>query len=182
MKLTKPAIALGALLAVGGLFTCNPHGCAPKKAKAKVGSSSYAPVPLRELKEVRLKKYDCDTQAIFTGEQGIYNYDVEVGTATGDITFLCNSQSIPDRFQVRCGGELVVDTGFIGNPHFNDDLRKAGYGPVKNSGYMKFTLNKTLKKPTTVEIKIIAPFPGTAWECYVSCPGSSIDDSLLERY
>jgi hypothetical protein len=92
------------------------------------------------------------SSGMYNGTQGNYYYEVDLGTATGVVTFTYDAYTIQDRFIVTYGGSTVIDTGL-----------------VSGSGSATFTKSSSSDRIATV--KVIAPNEGTIWNCNLGCPG-----------
>ena len=77
---------------------------------------------------------ECTDSLSFTGEEGIYEFEIELGTDIGETFFTFDSLLVPDRFQIYYDGSLVADSLFVG-----DGLPNSGYESAITSAT---TLNK----------------------------------------
>jgi hypothetical protein len=74
-----------------------------------------------EIEEV--KGTSCNNTLNVSGEEGIYEVDIEIGTEIGSTGVRYKSFSIPDRFQLFFDGELVADSKFVGDVDvYRDEL------------------------------------------------------------
>jgi hypothetical protein len=84
-----------------------------------------------------------------SGGYGRFNYIVDLGTSNGQFSFSANARGIPDRFVLRFGNTILLDTGFF------------SYG-----------FSQTFTKSTTqrwLTIETDAPDNQTWWSFNVSC-------------
>jgi hypothetical protein len=93
-----------------------------------------------------------------------------VGSDIGPVTLDYQAYTVPDKFTVTWNGVVVIDTGFVGNSIYNDELNALGYPNVSGSGKGSAKFTKSASSPTSVVITIIAPLEGTAWQFNLSCP------------
>ena len=105
-----------------------------------------------------------------SGGRGIHTITIDVGSQIGDVVLNYDAYSVPDKFEVFWGGNKVIDTGFIGNSGYDNQLISAGYPAVSGPGNGAISFNKTSSSPTTITVIITAPLNGTAWSFIVNCP------------
>lgn len=142
----------------------------------------------------------CGEQAEASGANGYpVIQPLILGTATGLVTFRFNASEIPDRFIVKHGGEIVLDTGYRGHSAFNllgseerarfqESLRRRqdpitkktypfqsrenlsdGYPKITSPGDGSLTFMKNKPQPVEVEVWVFGPDGETKWECSVDC-------------
>jgi len=58
---------------------------------------------------------ECSSTLDVTGDSGIYETEIELGTETGLVTIQFDSADIPDRFQIEWDGSIVADSLFVGD-------------------------------------------------------------------
>jgi len=101
---------------------------------------------------------------------GQFTYSVFVGSEIGKVPFYFNAQFVPDWFRVYWDGDLVIDTGFRGDPTQNPRLIALGYPPVSGTGQGTDSFFKSASTPDTVTVVVVAPLPGTVWSVVLDCP------------
>jgi hypothetical protein len=105
-----------------------------------------------------------------SGGRGLFEYTIQLGLGTGNVSFDFNAYSVPDQFQVYYNGSLVIDTGFRGDSSYNAQLNALGYPNVSGPGSGSSSFTKTSALPQTCLVVVTAPLIGTAWEFLVGCP------------
>jgi len=65
--------------------------------------------------EYPLASLQCDDTLTVSGNDGIYEVDIEIGVDTGELVLELNSISVPDRFQIEYDGQIVADSLFVGD-------------------------------------------------------------------
>ena len=58
---------------------------------------------------------ECDNSLSASGNDGVYEFYIELGSNTGDTEFTFNSIGVPDRFQIEWDGNIVADSLFVGD-------------------------------------------------------------------
>ncbi len=117
----------------------------------------------------------CGAGETYTGNQGTFNYNILLGSATGGTSTLSyNSYSIPDRFVVTHGGVVVIDTGFVGSWTPTriaqlDTIYGAGNWVQGGIGQGTASFVKT-SADTYATVTVYGPLPGTAFEFTLGCP------------
>lgn len=91
---------------------------------------------------------DCET-VTNSGGQGTFSFAYNMGASSGTVTFMYDSYSIPDAFDVFNGGASVFSTG----------------GLVSGGTSVDFQLSSAF-----VYVNVSAPQSGTAWDFSISCP------------
>jgi hypothetical protein len=112
---------------------------------------------------------------LYTGETGIFEYLVNVGTREPiGIQFTFDNFQVPDRYiwyDIRYK-RVLFDTGFRGDPSYNDDLAALGYPPVVGSAVDTLTAWNTTNgyvSPTDpnntwyVMLCVVAPLENSTW-------------------
>ena len=126
-----------------------------------------------------------------SGENGEFNYPVNLGTATGVIRIDYQAYSIPDRFEFTWNGNTYISgsssgnyDGYVGLANQTSALRTAlGNNTVEvyqnnqggiytgGRGYIEFNKNTSA---STANMNVNAPLEGTGWWFSVSCPGNQV--------
>ncbi len=128
-----------------------------------------------------------------SGQNGEFNYPVNLGTATGIIRIDYEAYSVPDRFEFTWNGNTYVSgsssgnyDGYVGDATTNNtnNLRTAlgdntieiyenSQGGVYTGGrgYIEFNKNTSA---STANMNVNAPIGGTQWWYSVSCPGMQV--------
>lgn len=134
----------------------------------------------------------CSEGISASGEDGIYEVPVTLGTDTGSAGITYNAFSIRDRFQLIYDGEIVADSLYVGTsgtqvgtftlPVFeysNGVFTDTGETRVvtntqsdisSEGGSGQLTFEKTQATPTTMLVRIIGVSGGTAWNINGICP------------
>lgn len=109
------------------------------------------------------------------GQLGSYYYEVDLGDSTGSVVLTYDAYSVPDRFIVDYNGSTVIDTGFRGTSGTYVDLDgNSVVVTVAGPGAGTASFTKTTASPRIATVKVIAPYFGTAWQCTLGCPGTSL--------
>ena len=118
----------------------------------------------------------CGSQTSYSGQQAFpTEYQVNLGTDTGNVTLDFNAQDIPDKFIVVFDGVEVINTGYRGAASEQSDLdaelisRGLPTETIQGTGQGTASFNKTTST-TTATIKVFAPLSGTAWTVTLNCP------------
>ena len=112
----------------------------------------------------------CNSSASFSGGAAMPSVNiVALGSNLGDVTLTFQAFGVPDRFVVKYGGEIVIDTGYRGSATYNSQLAALGLTPVVGPGSGTATFNKTSTEPYAT-VEVYGPFRGTAWNFSMSCP------------
>lgn len=107
---------------------------------------------------------------VFSGAAGKWEYTVNLGLNTGNVTLNYDASDVPDRFEVYWNGARVIDTGFVGDSSYNTQLAALGYSNVAGTPSGSRTFNKTLSVPTSAYVYITAPINDTVWKASLTCP------------
>lgn len=136
--------------------------------------------------------------AYYEGNQGTFNYPINLGTDTGLVTIEYQSFSIPDKFVFTWNGNTYTSgstsgnyDGWVGSQNSLSALRAATGnnsleitthtgGPYPSTGTNRqeggrgaITFNKNASAGSMVAT-VSAPLNNTAWWFSVSCPGQSV--------
>ena len=117
----------------------------------------------------------CGGQNSYSGNQGTFNYDINLGSATGGTSTLSyNAYNVPDRFVVTHGGVVVIDTGFVGTFSSGrvddlDEIYGAGNWVQGGTGAGTASFVKT-SADNIATVTVYGPLPNTAFEFALSCP------------
>lgn len=127
-------------------------------------------------------------------------FTVDIGKATGVVTFEWATGGVPDKAELWLGGVKVLDTGYIGDAAYQDDLDNALNAkglpsePVVQSAYPDifnvgdtvvqlesgnadgFTFDKDVVE-SQLTIKIYSPISPSNWTFRVDAPGGLTMDS-----
>lgn len=114
----------------------------------------------------------CDGNLDFTGQEGIFIVDFEVGTDLGQVILNYQAFGVPDRFQLIYDGNIVADSLYVGgnltgNPPENTGAGGAMVGTTYNN-IPEYEWNGVAFVPNgntqtfTVQQSDIAPFGSTA--------------------
>jgi hypothetical protein len=126
-----------------------------------------------------------------SGQNGEFNYPVDLGTATGIIRIEYQAFSVPDRFEFTWNGNTYISgsssgnyDGYVGLANQTNGLRAAlgnntvevyvnNQGGIYTSGrgYIEFNKNTSA---STANMNVKAPIFGTGWWFSVSCPGMQV--------
>ncbi len=128
-----------------------------------------------------------------SGENGEFNYPMNLGTATGVIRIDYEAYGVPDRFEFTWNGNTYISgsssgnyDGYVGDPTTGrtDALRTATGDPnveiysnaqggiyTGGRGYIEFNKNSSV---STANMNVKAPLGGTQWWFSVSCPGMQV--------
>jgi hypothetical protein len=110
---------------------------------------------------------DCNTS--IKGNYGITVRSFDLGDKAGVVGFAYNMYSIPDRLDIRYGGQWVASTGI----KFNATTVIPNCGSGSNgfvSGTGKLTFDYNPKTSRFVEVYISGCNAGTAWDVMPMCP------------
>ena len=105
-----------------------------------------------------------------SGGKGRFWTTVYLGVNTGTVKFNYDSYTIPDWFRVWWNGQIVADSGFVGDSTYNSQLAAQGYPSVTGPGRGTLTFDKTYSYPLSAYVEVIAPLDTTAWRGLVECP------------
>ena len=142
---------------------------------------------------VGLDPEPCDGTKNYSGNRVFpAEYDVDLGTDTGEVTITHNAYNIPDKFTVEWSGSTVYNSGYVGKKSLGSQnyqqqldtaLTARGYETETitdlrsqfggQSGFGSGSFVKNTPYPNTAKVKVYAPLANTAWELEVSCPSGS---------
>jgi len=100
---------------------------------------------------------------------------VTLGSDTGVVTLDFDAFGIPDKFVVKFDGVIVIDTGYRGQPQYQNQLNNAliALGEptevISGGPSGSLTFNKTTAT-TTATVEVYAPISGTGWNFNLGCP------------
>jgi hypothetical protein len=100
---------------------------------------------------------------------GVFYYTLNIGDVIGTIQLDINALNVPDLFQVYWNGNLVIDTGFLGDSQYDAQLVSLGYSPTVGYSYSSYTFNKTSSFPQTATLTSTSPISGSEWELFMIC-------------
>jgi hypothetical protein len=157
-----------------------PPNPSPTRTKTPTVSPTVTPTPsVTTLGYFPGGEEECGGLGVNGGARGIYEYEIELGTVIGEVSFQYQAYSVPDRFIIEWPiGTVAVDTGFRGNPSYDDDLLslfiptycEPNCQKTEGIGSGTLTFDKTSDVPTIGKLIVVAPFQGTVWDFGVGCP------------
>ena len=103
------------------------------------------------------------------------NFKVELGSGVGWVEVDFTTFQIPDRLVVRYLGDLVYDTGYIGDSQYQSALNTELASRGESAATIVPGRSRLIRwfKPQSynfLDLEVYAPLSGTAWEAEVSCP------------
>lgn len=108
-----------------------------------------------------------------------YETYVYLGTDLGSVNVLFDTGNVPDKMQLFMDGIKVLDTGYYGDPFYQDQLNTIlaaqGLPPetiTKSAGvgeYNQFYFYKT-STTSTLTVNIYSPFGSGSWRYEIDCP------------
>lgn len=131
----------------------------------------------------------CDSLAEYSGG-GAYpsQFSVQLGPNTGWVELQFWSYSRPDKFQVLIDGQVVLDTGYVGDTSWQGDLdtELTSLGDPTETIIQRKGTSSSGTDPTQAErrvfykestssvatVRVWAPLGGTAWSCRLGCPNA----------
>lgn len=128
-----------------------------------------------------------------SGQNGEFNYPVNLGSSTGIIRIEYQAYGVPDRFEFTWNGNTYISgsssgnyDGYVGSASTSntDALRTAlgnntieiyenAQGGIYTGGRGYITFNKNTSA-STANMNVKAPLGGTQWWFSVSCPGMQV--------
>lgn len=122
----------------------------------------------------------CGQTLNYTGNQGSYSFNIELGTTIGMVKVDYNAQNVPDKFDVTWD-TLFITSNYRGlsynnTANYDQQLINAGVPPsqiqtaVPSNGAGSLYFFKTSEFPTTATVTVTAPLGGTAWNLKSNCP------------
>lgn len=128
-----------------------------------------------------------------SGQNGEFNYPVNLGTATGNIRIEYQAYGVPDRFEFTWNGNTYISgsssgnyDGYVGSATTaNTNALRTALGNntleiyqnaqggiyTGGRGYIVFNKNSSV---STANMNVKAPLSGTQWWFSVSCPGMQV--------
>lgn len=131
----------------------------------------------------------CNFPTVVNLKGSYYPYEVVkfLGTETGLVTLTFNAHDIPDRYVVEFDGNIVIDTGYVGNSVFQPYLDAAvtlegdvaGDITEIETGSISFVKNSAVENAT---VKVYSPLGNTRFEFTLSCPDDNLEclDIILD--
>ena len=109
--------------------------------------------------------------------KSIHTYSINLGRHIGlfrlNYDFNPNNEpiTIPCKLKVKWNN-VTIETGFIGNSDYDQELVALGYSPTSNnasnSGFL--TINKTLESPGVAEVTLYTPIEESLAKVTLECP------------
>jgi len=111
----------------------------------------------------------CDEAVAFTGNQGIFIFDINIGSELGNVNLNYDAFGVPDRFQIEYDGVIVADSLYVGNSLTGNppDLGGGFVGNTYNNvpeflwDGTQFVANGNTQN-LTIQQSDVAPFGSTA--------------------
>lgn len=149
-------------------------------ASAPAGLSCPTGVPVPDAPDPDEPEFRvvCGAQSAYQGGRTYPGVsEVLLGPETGLVRVTFEPFSVPDRFVVELGGVVVLDTGYLGNPGYQELLDAAltarGEATAKITyawpGGNAFTFEKRTADTIAI-VKAYAPLDGTVWNYRMECP------------
>lgn len=120
---------------------------------------------------------DCGKTNSYNGGQSFpTTIMVILGSGTGLVNLVYNSDGIPDKFIVRYSGSEVINTGYRGDSFrqagLNAALAARGLPPEEIQGPAAGTASfyKSTNFPIVAYVDVWAPMEGTGWSLQLQCP------------
>ena len=109
----------------------------------------------------------CDEAIQFNGNQGIFIFDVNIGTELGNVNLNHEAFGVPDRFQIEYDGNVVADSLYVGdsltgNPPNYSGMVGSTYNNIPEYFWdgNQFVVNGNTQN-ITVQQSDVAPFGST---------------------
>ena len=126
----------------------------------------------------------CTDDVVFSDSGNVVLPSVDVvrlPSAAGTVTLEYDSKSIPDRFVVVLGGQVVIDTQYVGHENtvqgVNAVLTRYGFTPTSQASIISpGGGSRSVSKAagvTSAVVRVYAPLTGTAWDVTLTFAGSS---------
>lgn len=117
----------------------------------------------------------CDESFNFSGQSGVKELTINLGSNTGQAGIHYNANNVPDKFEIEWNGQ-IYSSGYVGRSNYDSQLLSLGIPaseiktglPSTGEGYLYF--QKTLASPAIATIRVTAPLAGTAWSLQGICP------------
>ena len=110
----------------------------------------------------------CDEAIAFNGNQGIFIFDINIGTELGNVNLNHEAFGVPDRFQIEYDGVIVADSLYVGdsltgNPPNYSGMVGSTYNNVPEYFWdgVQFVANGNTQNITIMQSDV-APFGSTA--------------------
>lgn len=147
--------------------------------KATVGTSNQAqlPIPIPSFTQTLF----CGEAITTTGQQGVHNFNINLGIGVGRANITCFSGVIPDRFTLTYKGQeissdfMTSSTNAGVNSTNSVRLKDVGYPEITKSGCTSHKI-EFIKQEEGIEfatLKVDAPLKGTAWNFNIDCPAGT---------
>lgn len=146
---------------------------------ATVGTSNQAqlPPPIPSFTQTLF----CNEAVATTGQQGVHNFNINLGIGVGAANIICTSGVIPDRFTLIYKGQ-EISSGFMSsstnagtNSTNSVKLKDLGYPEITNTGCTAHRI-EFIKQEEGVEfatLRVDAPLKGTGWNFNIKCPSGT---------
>lgn len=129
------------------------------------------------LEYINVNSVACGGGVEYSGGQSFPStHTINLGSGTGEVRLDFNAINVPDKFIVEYNGVEVINTGYRGASHYQDELntalaeRSLPSETIQGEGLGYATFNKTTTSPTTAVVKVYAPIPETGWDFVLRCP------------
>lgn len=124
----------------------------------------------------------CGTDLQFNGGESFPSeHNIVLGSGIGVVDITCIAYSIPDKFVFSIDGEVVLDTGYLGDTtrqnNLNSKLTELGL-PIEtikpnSNEENNYSFQKLQAINQVLNVKVYAPLEGTAWGVKVTCPNEA---------
>lgn len=114
-------------------------------------------------------KINCDETVVRNDFFGNTVIDIDYGLLVGSIAFNYDSNGLPIRYVVTYDGATILDTGYVGDSIYDDDLIALGLPATVGLGTDTFTYNKNDSKPSFITVTAMAPICGTNMNLSAAC-------------
>lgn len=118
----------------------------------------------------------CGTSSSYSGGESFPTEEyINLGDDTGTVTLNYDAITVPDKFTVEWDGNIVIDTGYRGDPSNQAALDSAlagrGLPPetIQGAGVGTASFSKTNSSSIAI-VRVWAPMAGTAWNFTLTCP------------
>lgn len=128
----------------------------------------------------------CDESFSFSGELGVYEFEIDFGTEIGEAGINYNAARVPDKFEIEWNGQMF-SSGFVGESTFDQQLMNEGISaseintanPSNGEGRLLFDKNQSL--PSRAIVRVFAILGMTGWDVSGICPKQNdINSSMVE--
>lgn len=118
----------------------------------------------------------CNDSFAFSGNDGVFEFEIDYGTSLGQAGINYDAFGVPDKFEIEWNGQSY-SSGYVGSNSSDQQLLNLGISPSEintgspstGNGFLFF--NKDQATPTKAIVKVTAPFSGTGWNISGVCPG-----------